>query len=257
MGLFSSILNNIPRPLLIKFSYWVQPFSDIYFRGNKFTDPINGKSYRKFLPYGYENLRSNALAPGTLSLERHRLLWLYLKDSTFFNKTSKVLHIAPEQCFIERFKKLDNLSYITTDLHSPIVDIKADICDLPFENNSFDWVLCNHVLEHIQDDRQAMKEIYRVLKPGGLAILQIPMDYNLDHTYEDDQITSREERAKHFGQYDHVRLYGWDYFDRLMSIGFEVSKEQPQSILSHHEIQRYGLIPDEVIPVVKKPQSQF
>ncbi|MDA8596580.1 class I SAM-dependent methyltransferase [Flavobacteriaceae bacterium] len=257
MGLFSRILNNVPRPLLIKLSYWVQPISDLYFRGTKYTDPINEKSYRKFLPYGYENLRPNALAPGTLSLERHRLLWLYLKNSNFFNQESKVLHIAPEQCFIKRFKKLKNLDYTTTDLYSPIVDIKADICDLPFEDNSFDWVLCNHVLEHIQDDRQAMREIFRILKPGGSAILQIPMDYDLDKTYEDDRISSREERAKHFGQYDHVRLYGWDYYDRLASIGFEVYKEQPQTKLSEKQIEQYALAVNEVIPVVKKPHSQF
>lgn len=119
------------------------------FKGNNFYDPIDGRSYRKFLPYGYGKQRANALSPGTLSLERHRQMWLYLQNETnFFSEKLKVLHIAPEQEFLRKFKKMDNLDYTSADLFSPIVDVKADILDLPFEDNSFDVIICNHVLTY-------------------------------------------------------------------------------------------------------------
>ncbi|NJW54655.1 class I SAM-dependent methyltransferase, partial [Salinimicrobium oceani] len=173
-------------------------------------------SFRKFLPYGYEQQRDNVLSPSTLSLERHRLLWIYLKEhTTFFTAPHKVLHFAPEQAFYSRFKKLKNLDYTTTDLNSPLADVKADICDLPFEDNAFDFILCNHVLEHIPDDKKAMAELFRILRPGGTAILQIPQDLKREKTFEDDSITDPKERAKIFGQYDHVRVYGRDYFEQL------------------------------------------
>ena len=111
-------------------------------KGKKYTDPIDGKGFRSFLPYGYENPRENVLSPSTLSLERHRLLWLYLQSETnFFSAPLKVLHFAPEQPFYRRFRRLKNLDYTTTDLNSPLADVKADICHLPFENNSFDFVM--------------------------------------------------------------------------------------------------------------------
>ena len=145
-SLFKLILNFIPRPILIRLSYIARPILALILKGKKFTDPIDGKSFRNFLPYGYENQRNNVLSPSTLSLERHRLLWLYLKNETnFFTANLKVLHFAPEQAFYKRFKKMKNLDYITTDLESPLADIKADICSLPFDDNSFDFILCNHV----------------------------------------------------------------------------------------------------------------
>ena len=234
-------------------SYWIRPILTLFLKGNKFTDPIDGKSFRAFLPYGYGKQRQNALSPSTLSLERHRLLWLYLKNETnFFSATKKVLHIAPEQCFINRFKKLKNLNYITADLYSPIVDVKADICDLPFENNEFDVIFCNHVLEHIEDDAKAMSELYRVLKPGGFGIFQVPQELERKTTYEDFSITTAEERKKHFGQYDHVRIYGYDYFNRLRKIGFNVNEVNYSSQLTLEEIEKYRLVKDEILPVCSK-----
>ena len=171
-----------------------KPFIAFYLKGNTYTDPIDGKSFRKFLPYGYEKQRINVLSPSTLSLERHRLMWLYLKDETdFFTKKKKVLHMAPEQCFLSIFKKQKNLAYITADLFSPIADVKADICDLPFQENSFDVVFCNHVLEHIADDTKAMQELYRVLKPGGMGIFQVPQELSRAKTFEDNSITNQKE----------------------------------------------------------------
>ncbi len=253
MTLFKSILNTIPRPYLIKISYLVRPFLNLYYKGNTYEDPIDGKTFRKLLPYGYGKQRENALSPSTLSLERHRLLWLYLKNETdFFIKPKKVLHIAPEQCFINRFKKLKNLDYITADLHSPIVDVKANILNLPFKDNQFDVVLCNHVLEHIEDDKKAMQELYRVLKPGGFGVFQVPQDLNLEKTYEDFSITSPEERSKHFGQYDHVRIYGKDYFDRLRQVGFTVNEIDYTKKLPNDMVKRYCLTKNEILPVCIK-----
>ncbi len=251
--LFRKILNTFPRPLLIRLSIIGRPILAFFLSGNKFTDPINGKSYRKFLPYGYEKLRENVLSPGTLSLERHRLCWLYLKDETdFFTEKLKVLHFAPEQAFYKRFRKLKNLEYVTTDLNSPIADVKADICDLPFSNDEFDFIICNHVLEHIANDTKAMEELFRVLKPGGTAILQVPIQADLEHTFEDDSITDPGERARIFGQYDHVRVYGMDYFDKLRSVGFKVEAIDYSAKFSTGEIEKYRLPQGELIPVGKK-----
>ena len=252
-SLFKFFLNIIPRPLLIRLSYLARPILEFFLRGGKFTDPIDNKSFRTFLPYGYGKQRPNVLSPSTLSLERHRLLWLYLKNETYFFSANKsVLHFAPEQCFLKRFRKLKNLDYTTTDLLSPIADVKADICDLPFADNSYDVILCNHVLEHIPDDTKAMQELYRVMKPGGYGIFQIPQDLNRETTFEDDSITDKAERAKIFGQYDHVRVYGRDYFDKLRSIGFKVEEVDYTSQLSDSEIDTYRLAKAEIIPVVVK-----
>lgn len=247
------LLNKIPRPLLIKASILSRPLIVLFFKGTQFSDPIDGKSYRKFLPYGYGKQRENALSPGTLSLERHRQMWLYLKNETnFFTKESKVLHIAPEQEFLRKFKKMKNLAYISADLYSPIVDVKADILDLPFEDESFDIVFCNHVLEHIEDDKKAMSELYRVMKKGGWGIFQVPMKNSLIKTYEDFTITDPKEKQKHFGQYDHVRWYGMDYFDRLKSAGFEVDINFYSRKFSSEERKRFALMENEILPVVFK-----
>ena len=249
----SFLLNKIPRPILINLSIFLRPFIYLFFKGNNFTDPIDGKSYRKFLPYGYGKQRENALSPGTLSLERHRQMWLYLQNETdFFTKNYKVLHIAPEQEFLRKFKKMKNLDYTSADLFSPIVDIKADILDLPFADESFDVIFCNHVLEHIEDDRKAMSELYRVMKKGGWGILQVPMKNSLEKTYEDFTITDPKERQKHFGQYDHVRWYGMDYFDRLKSVGFDAKANFYSQKFSDADIKKFGLNRNEILPIVRK-----
>ena len=231
----------------------MRPFVAFFLRGNTYTDPIDGKSYRRFLPYGYAKVRENVLAPGTLSLERHRLFWLYLKnETTFFSAPLRVLHFAPEQAFVQKFKKQKNLTYTTTDLNSPIADVKADICDLPFKDNSFDFIICNHVLEHIPDDTKAMQELYRVLAPSGTAIVQVPYDAKREITFEDNTITDQSERTRIFGQYDHLRVYGMDYFKKLSSIGFDVNALDYTSGISIDDIERYRLCKGELLPVCKK-----
>ncbi len=253
MKLFKFVLNTIPRPYLIKMSYLATPFLSVWLKGDKFTDPIDGKSFKRFLPYGYEEQRPNVLSPSTLSLERHRLLWLYLKNETdFFSKPLRVLHMAPEQCFLSLFRKMKNLDYTTADLYSPIVDVKADILNLPFKDEEFDLVFCNHVLEHIENDNMAMKELYRVMKSGGMGIFQVPQELARETTYEDSNIKTPEDKAKYFGQYDHVRVYGKDYFDRLRTVGFKVDEVDYSLKLSPELVEKYCLAKGEILPVCFK-----
>ncbi|MDC1534802.1 class I SAM-dependent methyltransferase [Flavobacteriaceae bacterium] len=247
------ILKIFPRTLLIKFSFIFQPILSLLLKGNKFTDPIDGNSFRMFLSYGYNKSRKNALSPSTLSLERHRLLWLYLKNETeFFEKKIKLLHFAPEQAFYKRFTKLSNIQYDTIDINSPLAKIKADICDLPIKDNTYDFILCNHVLEHVLDDNKAMSELYRVLKKDGIGVFQVPIDMNRELTFQDDSITDKEERNKIFGQYDHVRIYGKDYFTKLKNIGFKVQKINYSEKFSDNEILKYSIVKGEIIPVCTK-----
>ena len=147
---------------------------------------------------------------------------------------------------------MPNLEYTTTDLNSPLADVKADICDLPFEDNSFDFIFCNHVLEHIHNDTKAMQELYRVLKKGGMGVFQIPQDLTRPVTFEDDSITNKKERTKIFGQYDHVRIYGKDYFNKLRNIGFTVIENEYCTVLSNSEVDTFRLTQDEIIPVCYK-----
>lgn len=247
------LLNLVPRPWLITLSIWFRPLIKWYFKGNRFTDPIDGSSYRKFLPYGYKVSRPNALCPGTLSLERHRLLWLYLqRKTTLLENKLKVLHIAPEQVFYSRFKRFNHWDYTTTDLYSPLADVKADICDLPFIDGTFDLILCNHVLEHIPDDLKAMEELYRVLKKGGTLIAQVPLEAERSTTFEDNNITDKAKRTEIFGQYDHVRIYGLDYYRRLESVGFKTKRVDFLKELSAEEIDKFALPIEEQIPVGRK-----
>lgn len=251
--LIKIILNTFSRTFLIKISFVFQPILGFFLKGNQFTDPIDGKSFSTFLPYGYNNLRKNALSPSTFSLERHRLLWLYLKNETgVFSKKIKLLHFAPEQAFYKRFKKLSNIQYDTIDINSPLAKIRADICDLPIKDNTYDFILCNHVLEHILDDNKAISELYRVLKKDGVGIFQVPIDMKKEFTFQDDSITDKKERNKIFGQYDHVRVYGKDYFTKLKNAGFKVEEVDYTKNLSKDEIYRFSIVKGEIIPVCTK-----
>jgi ubiquinone/menaquinone biosynthesis C-methylase UbiE len=137
-------------------------------------------------------------------------------------------------------------------LFSPLADVKADICHLPFEDNSYDIIFCNHVLEHIEDDQKAMRELYRVLKTGGYGIFQIPQDLTRQVTYENDSVKTAEDRKIHFGQYDHVRVYGKDYFNKLREIGFKVEEIASTDLATPEQIARYRLSPTEILPVCRK-----
>ncbi len=254
--LISFFLRRVPRSTLQRISRPVLHLIGLFYRGNNVTCPIINVSYRKFLPYGRINPRPNALCPDSLSLERHRLLWLYLHRKTdFFDRKYKFLHVAPEVCFISAFKKQHGDGYITGDIESPLADVKMDILNTPFPDNTFDAVMCNHVMEHVSDDVQAMREIYRVLKPGGWAVMQVPFyEPVAEKTFEDPTITDASEREKVYGQDDHVRLYGKDYPDRIRRAGFNVLEDDFVKTLSPEEVNRYALPKDEIIFFSKKPE---
>ncbi len=253
--MFHFLLRTIPRPILIQMSLWFSKIAPLVYYGHKHEDPITGKTYRKFLPYGYGGRakRKNVLCPGSLSLERHRLLWLYLKQKTnFFSKPHKMLHIAPEQCFYKIFKAQSNLAYTTGDYNSPIADVHFDLHKAPFGDNSFDVILCNHVLEHVEDADQCMRELYRMMKPGGWGIFQVPLDTTRTVTYEDKSITSPEQRELHFWQKDHVRLFGLDYKDKLANAGFKVTVDDFVNTLGEDLVERYRLPAGEMIYFCEK-----
>ena len=250
------ILKFLPRKFLIKYSFLITPILRIIFRGKKYTDPIDDSNYSKFLSYGYKTVRKNALCPGTLSLERHRLLWLYLdRETNFLSSNLKVLHVAPEQVFYKKFKKLKNWEYFTFDLNSPIADIKGDLISTNFKDEYFDLIICNHVLEHIEDDKSALDEMYRILKYNGISILQVPINVKRENTFEDLSIKSKIQREKYFGQYDHVRVYGLDFKDRVEQAGFKVEMINYSKKISQDLVIKYGLMKDDLIPIGKKLPS--
>ncbi len=254
-GLIRFLIRRLPRPVLIRFSYLFSWLFRFWYRGDNVECPVCGRTFRKFLPYGVSS-RDNVLCPACLSLERHRLIWLYLRDKTdFFTNSYKVLHVAPEQSFLKRFKALKNLDYTTADLESPIADIHFDLHDIPLEDNLYDFFICNHVLEHVEDDLKVLSEIFRVLKPGGRAILQVPLDYSRELTYEDKEIVSPHEREKHFGQKDHLRVFGLDYPERLRSAGFDVAEISFPQQLGYEKTVRYRLDQDEILYLSTKPSK--
>ena len=222
-----------------------------FLKGNNVECPICGNKYKRFLPGGVEK-RNNAVCPHCDSFERHRLLWLYIQNKIESNKKITLLHFAPEKSLKEKFTNVDKMAYVTTDLYESNVTINSDIQDLPFKENSFDAVICSHVLEHIQDDIKGMKEILRVLKREGWAVLQVPINEDLEKTFEDTSIKSPLERLKHFGQEDHVRIYGRDYYERLEQAGFDVKLDNFIQTLPPEKIKRYGLMESEIICFVMK-----
>ncbi len=238
----SLMIRYTPRSLQQRLGHILAKILSVFYQGSVVECPICLHRFRKFLPYGREG-RDNALCPNCLSLERHRLIWLYLKQRTdFFTHPQKMLHVAPEYCFINRFKEIDSLNYITADIESPLADYQLDVHQLPFETASFDCLMCNHVLEHVRDDRQVMRELLRVLKPGGWAILQVPFFEPVPEiTYEDPAITASKERYKAFGQEDHLRMYGRDYGKILQGEGFEVYEDMFVQNLALQQVERYAL----------------
>jgi len=200
--------------------------------------PCCGWKGKEFLLVGTDYKRK-ALCPGCDSLERHRLYYLYLSKIINKEKNLKVLHFAPEKAIKRLFESYKNINYLNVDIDSAKAMKKEDITNISFDNNSFDIIFCSHVLEHIEDDRKAMKELYRVLKKGGFAILQVPLSG--ENTLENPLVTNPEERERLFGQNDHVRIYGKDYKDRLEEAGFRVSVERFADSLSKECIINFDL----------------
>ena len=153
------------------------------------------------------------LCPRCKSFERHRTMWLYLNETELLKRSPRFIHFAPEAGLEKRLRSVLGDNYVTTDLHMQNVDVQCDITSLDFRDNSFDLIYCSNILKHIPNDSAAMHELYRILSPEGLAIIQVPLKG--DKTFEDPAIVSPEDRDKYFGQADHIRMYGADIRDRL------------------------------------------
>lgn len=248
-------LNHLPRTLMQRVAGWLTPLVGLWYRGSRYACPLCGHTFRKLLPYGYVTVRENALCPHCLSLERHRLLWLWLQRETDLMEGKKrLLHIAPEVCLMRHLKphyKGNETAYVTADLESPLADLHFDIQQIPLEDNSFDVVICNHLMEHVTDDRLAMRELHRILRPGGWGVLLSPVELERPTTFEDDSITDPRERTRIFGQYDHRRIYGNDFVERLREAGFEARDIDYAATLDDEERSRFAL-PADHIYVVRK-----
>jgi len=208
--------------------------------------PCCGGNFPLFLPGGVK-LRPNARCPRCQSLERHRLIWLYLMRRTPLpGGRLKVLHFAPEPCIGDALRNLPDIDYTSADLYSPLAMVKMDITDIRYPDDTFDVILCNHVLEHIPDDRKAMAEMHRVLKPGGWAILQVPLNRAREATFEDPAVTTPAERERLFGQADHVRWYGRDYPERLRRAGFDVRIDAFAAGLDEAEVKRCRIVREDI-----------
>ncbi len=219
------------------------------YAGSDVYCPLCGGSFRKFLPH-FE--KPNVRCPKCRSYPRHRLQWLYLKKKTsFFKENMKLLHFAPERLLQKKIKKLENIDYTSADLCSRWAMVHTDITDLIFKDNLFDAFFCSHVLEHIEDDRLAMRELYRILKPDGYGLIMVPM-LDQQQTYEDPSITDPKDREEHFGQFDHFRLYGYDIEERLREAGFQVTADRWVETLPGKTIAKFGLNESEIIYIVRK-----
>jgi SAM-dependent methyltransferase len=234
------------------------------FYGARFECPICGARLRALLAAGVRHpvfeerrivgggYRRNCECPVCGSNDRERLLFLYLRHKTeIFSRPVKLLHVAPEPALSGLLGKQVNIEYLTADLENPEAMEVMDVTNIGHRDGSFDVILCNHVLEHVPEDRKAMAELYRVLKPGGWAILQVPIAMGLERTHEDFSITDASGREAAFGQFDHVRLYGRDYADRLKEAGFDVRLFEWTSAGAAFggEANRFALLPDERLHV--------
>lgn len=210
------------------------------YRGEGRYCPVCEGASARFMPFGVVP-RDEARCLHCGSFERHRFVWLYFQQHTdlFDGRPKKMLHVAPEPCFEPIFRKRLGKSYLSGDLYNPRAMVKMDITDIQYPDHAFDVVYCSHVLEHVTEDRKAMREFYRVLAPSGWAILNVPI--KVETTFEDDSITDPKDRLRVFGQEDHVRYYGNDYVDRLREAGFKVKITKVEDLVSPEEAVRLGI----------------
>jgi SAM-dependent methyltransferase len=217
--------------------------------GRRFECPCCGGRFRTLLPAGIDR-RPNARCPRCGSLERHRLIALFLRERTdFFRRSLRVLDVAPEEWMQTQLRRAPGIEYLSIDLESTLAMRQMDVTRLELPDASFDVIFCNHVLEHVPDDLAAMRELLRVLKPGGWAILQTPFDPARERTDEDPAVTDPDERLRRFGQRDHVRTYGRDLFERLASCGWRITRDRFAGSLDSAVCARYALDPAEELIV--------
>ena len=217
--------------------------------------PVCGYKGIKFRPYS-QIIHKEVSCPKCGSQERHRASWLYIEDNSYLlNEGNKILHFAPEPAFYDLFKS-KNVEYHPVDLvyNSARVEELMDIQNINYEDNYFDFIYCSHVLEHVPDDIKAMKELHRVLKPDGVALIMVPMNgisyelpFDENKTMENDKYDTPELREKYYGQYDHLRLYGSDFKERILKSGFNIKSDDYIKKLGFENIERYALIRNEYL----------
>lgn len=200
--------------------------------------------------------RVEARCPYCGSLERHRLVWLFFERRTDLLRAprKRMLHVAPEPCIARRLGRARHLDWLSADLQMARAMVKMDVTQIQFPQDTFDVIYCSHVLEHVPDDRAAMREFARVLKPGGWAVLQVPI--TTERTFEDPSIVEPADRERVFGQWDHVRRYGLDYAERLTESGLEVRVLSAGEIATPAEIESMRLDPDEMVFFCRRPDEQ-
>ena len=210
-------------------------------RGSAVSCPICGHSFDRFRD---DWNRPNALCWRCGSHERHRALWLYLeRHPSLLRDARSLLHFAPEWCLEHRLREVDGLRYVTADLRPGLAELVLDITQLELPDEAFDAILCSHVLEHVEDDRAAMRELFRVLVPGGWAIVMVPLDLGRAETYEDPEVRTSADRERLFWQSDHVRLYAPDISARLSQAGFVVEPQEPAT----EDVPRFGLLESDLV----------
>jgi hypothetical protein len=253
------------RVRLLRYSLYEKAryYPEIVFSlGNRLECPFCGWHFRRFKPAGFHypiiiekqviggHWHRDNVCPRCMSNARERLAYLYLKDRTpVFNRPIRLLHIAPEPQLASVLRRSPNIKYVSADLFvGPGVMSRFDILKTPFADQTFDVVICNHVMEHVADDSVAMAEVHRILKPGGWAMLQVPIALRLDQTIEDPTAVTDEQRIERFGQEDHVRLYSrGDYVERLQGAGFKVTVDQYPTALGSDKVQKFGLVEEEEV----------
>jgi len=255
--------------LLFKLKNFYNYLISFLYLGNKFYCPNCDTSFKKMLPCGINQkilnelevigsgFRRNCLCPRCNSIDRERLIYLYLKEKTnVFTENITMLHVAPRNSLKKIFKKHKNIKYIAGDKYELGYNytkdvIRIDLTSLKFDDEFYDVIVCNHVLEHIEDDLKALKEIHRVLKKDGFAILQVPISTKLEKTLE-GIAQNEEERLLQYGQKDHFRIYAKDYFLKLESCNFVVNKINPNDSELNFDTQKYALNPQEDLIIVYK-----
>ncbi|GAA4314752.1 hypothetical protein GCM10023183_35080 [Nibribacter koreensis] len=244
MYLLKALLPAQTRLRLRSYSWWARGW---FYQGKEVFCPLCEGHFQKFLPFGVER-RPQALCPKCHTLERHRLLWLYLQEQVQVETQQlSVLHMAPEPVLQEKLKRLPNLQYRSADLSSPLAMDKVDIQRLPYADASFDLILCSHVLAHVPDEKLALQELSRVLKPKGRLLLQARIFLDLPQTLEEADVATPQQRLKAHGQADRFRKYGLDFSERVSAQGFAVSPVDYAQTRTSQEQQHLGLGQQEII----------
>jgi len=221
------------------------------YRGDGVMCPVCSRGFRRFAP---DHLGRPVLCPACASQERHRALWLFLDGRERpLAGVGRLLHLAPEPGILARLRERGDFEYVTADLDSPHADDRVDVQALPYEDTSFDALICSHVLEHVPDDRRAMGELLRVLRPGGTALLMVPVDRSLASTKEDPSVTDEAGRRAAFWQEDHLRLYGRDFAGRLEAAGFAVEVRPLAAEHGAAAARRFGLSELDDLFVARRP----